>query len=91
MKQPTSETNSNGNRRIGIREQIRHADSTDDIINGLLKELASDKFSQASGGECWTLVIVLRAVRPWGFWTDNGWFPWRQYVGDDAIARKNCP
>ena len=44
-----------------------------------------------NGGDCWTLVIVLKAVRAWGFWTEQGWFPWRRYVGDDAVARKNCP
>jgi hypothetical protein len=43
------------------------------------------------GSTCWTLVIVLNAVRTWGFWTDNGWVPWRRYVSDDSIARKNCP
>lgn len=44
------------------------------------------------GGGCWTLVIVLKAVREWGFWTTaHGWLPWRRYVDDDGIARKNCP
>ena len=44
------------------------------------------------GGTCWTVVIVLKSVRPWGFWDSQGqWWPWRLYVGDDAIARKNCP
>lgn len=49
------------------------------------------RLAMIDGGTCWTLVIVLRAVRPWGFWSDGRWFPWRTYVGDDAIARKNCP
>jgi hypothetical protein len=39
----------------------------------------------------WTLVVVLRAVQGWGFWKDGTFVPWRKYVGDDAIARKNCP
>jgi hypothetical protein len=49
------------------------------------------RLEMIGGGDCWTLVIVLKAVRAWGFWTDAGWFPWRRYVGDDALARKNCP
>jgi hypothetical protein len=35
--------------------------------------------------ECWTLVIVLRAVRPWGFWHFGEFIPWRQYV-NSAVA-----
>jgi hypothetical protein len=41
---------------------------------------------------CWTLVIVGRIVRPWGFWRGLTWVPWRQYVNSaDAAARKSCP
>lgn len=45
------------------------------------------------GRDCWTLVIVLRAVRPWGFWHSGEWVPWRQYVDSDAMAgaMKSCP
>ena len=32
------------------------------------------------GRPCWTLVIVLRTVREWGFWPRGRWMPWRQYV-----------
>ena len=32
------------------------------------------------GEECWTLVIVFRAVRQWGFWNSGLWIPWREYV-----------
>lgn len=32
------------------------------------------------GRECWTLVIVLRTEREWGFWVDGTWVPWRRYV-----------
>jgi hypothetical protein len=39
-------------------------------------------------GDCWTLVIVLRAVRPWGFWHEGRWIPWKEYVGDEGIADK---
>jgi len=40
---------------------------------------------------CWTLVIVLRAVRAWGFWHDGEWIPWREYVDSDtATEMKSC-
>ena len=45
------------------------------------------------GKDCWTLVIVLRAVRPWGFWHLGNFIPWRQYVseqGGPADKMKTC-
>lgn len=43
--------------------------------------------------DCWTLVIVLRAVRQWGFWHLGKFVPWKTYVGDAGIAdrMKSCP
>ncbi len=38
------------------------------------------RISLARYPECWTLVIVFRAVRPWGFWHDGVWIPWKEYV-----------
>lgn len=41
---------------------------------------------------CWTVVLVLRASRQWGFWGDNGWVPWRRYVdSSEAVNRRSCP
>jgi hypothetical protein len=39
---------------------------------------------------CWTLVIVLKPVREWGFWHLGRFIPWKSYVrGEDAaIADK---
>ena len=39
---------------------------------------------------CWTLVIVLRGTREWGFWHFGRFIPWRSYVKgpDSAIADK---
>lgn len=38
---------------------------------------------------CWTLVIVLKPVREWGFWHLGRFMPWRDYVnGKDGIADK---
>ena len=50
------------------------------------------RLRMVDGGQCWTLVIVLRNSRPWGFWHQGAWVPWRQYVGSaDAARRKSCP
>lgn len=49
---------------------------------------------------CWTLVIVGRKVREWGFWhavaqgrREHEWRPWHSYVADhELVARvKSCP
>lgn len=38
---------------------------------------------------CWTLVIVGRSVRDWGFWHEKHFIPWRDYVaGKFGIADK---
>jgi hypothetical protein len=40
---------------------------------------------------CWTIVIVLRTQRPWGFWHQHRWVPWRTYVDSDtATHMKSC-
>lgn len=40
---------------------------------------------------CWTLVIVFREVRKWGFWHLGKFIPWREYVqGDLATEMKAC-
>lgn len=44
------------------------------------------------GRDCWTLVIVFRATRPWGFWHLGSWVSWKSYVkGPLADTMKNCP
>ncbi len=43
------------------------------------------------GEQAWTLVAVLKTVRPWGFWHAGQWVPWRAYVGSDAAEKmKTC-
>lgn len=32
------------------------------------------------GGECWTLVLVLKTVREWGFWHEGRWIQWHEYT-----------
>lgn len=40
---------------------------------------------------CWTLVIVCKRVRDWGFWHDGRFIPWRAYVKSDiADKMKGC-
>ena len=53
------------------------------------------RLSMIDGGDCWTLVIVLKAVRDWGFWHDGLFIQWRRYVKGDqkelADKMKACP
>lgn len=45
-----------------------------------------------NGQPCWTLVVVLRTSRPWGFWHRVEWIPWRKYVNSEtATQMKSCP
>lgn len=44
------------------------------------------------GEPCWTLVVVLKTVRKWGFWHRGEWIPWRKYVSSETATRmKSCP
>jgi len=38
------------------------------------------RLSMPGGGSCWTLVWVGRTEREWGFWRDDEWTHWRDYV-----------
>lgn len=41
--------------------------------------------------QCWTICVVFKSVRPWGFWHDGQWIPWREYVtSDTAEQMKSC-
>lgn len=41
--------------------------------------------------QCWTLVIVFRAVREWGFWNSGTWLHWKSYIQSTAAhERKDC-
>lgn len=46
-------------------------------------------------GECWTLVITLRAEREWGFWHEGRFIQWNEYVRGSsahiADRRRSCP
>lgn len=47
---------------------------------------------RVDGGHCWTLVVVFKAVREWGFWNAGRWIHWRRYVNSEAAEKaKNCP
>ena len=41
--------------------------------------------------DCWTMVIVLRAVREWGFWNEGKWIHWKRYVNTPlSHGRRDC-
>jgi hypothetical protein len=33
---------------------------------------------------CWTLVVVLKATRDWGFWHMSRFIPWRRYIDNEG-------
>lgn len=40
---------------------------------------------------CWTIVVVLRKSRPWGFWNRGEFIPWRRYLNMPAAdERRSC-
>ena len=45
-------------------------------------------------GNCWTLVIVLKTVREWGFWHEGRFMLWSDYVDGEhshiADKMKDC-
>jgi hypothetical protein len=41
--------------------------------------------------DCWTLVIVLKPTRSWGFWHRGKFIGWREYAGSELADRmKAC-
>ena len=52
---------------------------------------ASHRHRITQVNNAWTLVVVLKKVRDWGFWPRGKFVPWRQYVqSTDADANKDC-
>lgn len=47
------------------------------------------------GTTCWTLAIVFKITRDWGFWNDGKWLQWESYVRGKyshiADSRRTCP
>lgn len=42
-------------------------------------------------GSCWTLVIVLKQEREWGFWHERKFIHWKEYVkSETADKMKAC-
>ena len=37
------------------------------------------RITMVDRGSCWTIMIMLKPVRTWGFWTSAGWKPWDEY------------
>ena len=48
------------------------------------------RLKMIDGGSCWTLVLVLKPTRNWGFWHSGRFISWRDYVdgSDSGIADK---
>jgi hypothetical protein len=37
---------------------------------------------------CWTLVLVGRPSRSWGFWNSGRFIPWKKYLRDETLAHQ---
>jgi hypothetical protein len=49
------------------------------------------RISMTSNRPCWTIAITLKAVRPWGFWHEGQFVPWRKYVDSETADKmKAC-
>lgn len=49
------------------------------------------RLEMIEGGTCWTIAIVFKTVRPWGFIHEGRWIPWRQYVDSETAEKmKTC-
>lgn len=49
------------------------------------------RIRSAYSGGAWTLVLIGRPTRPWGFWNNGKWILWKTYVNSDlADERKEC-
>lgn len=49
------------------------------------------RLSMIDGGDCWTLVIILKPVREWGFWHLGQFIHWKAYVrSETADKMKAC-
>ncbi len=45
-----------------------------------------------SARNCWTICIVLKKERPWGFYSEGAWWPFRNYIDSPNADRyKSCP
>lgn len=57
-----------------------------------LRSFPAEHRHRLSARDCWTLVVVGRWRRDWGFWHRGEWIRWDRYVRSDrAAARKACP
>lgn len=56
-----------------------------------LRTFAATHRHRLRAQNCWTLAIVLRVSREWGFWNNEQWIQWERYVDSvQATLRKDC-
>jgi len=62
---------------IHYRDRLRKAGS-------IARRRATDRHTiiEVSPGGVWTVFIMGRKAGSWGFWTDTGFVPWRNYRGE---------
>jgi hypothetical protein len=77
----------------GYREELGAADGSSQLVTrrpGSIRRMSAVTrhrvlLNERDGREvpAWTLFIVTRKVRQWGFWTPTGWVQWRTFLDGD--------
>ena len=47
---------------------------------GWRPHVASHRITELLDGPAWTLIVRFRDYKEWGFWTTEGYIPWREYI-----------
>lgn len=45
-----------------------------------IRSFPASHIHRLAAKNCWTIVIVLKTVREWGFWHEGNFIGWREYV-----------
>jgi hypothetical protein len=55
---------------------------------GMVNVIARDTVHRVAlrGADAWTLILTGPVVRPWGFYTERGFVPWREYKARRGLA-----
>lgn len=55
-----------------------------------IRTFPADHVHRLRARNCWTLVVVGRPQREWGFWLNGQWVAWRTYLERFGAERKGC-
>lgn len=56
-----------------------------------LRTFSATHIHRLRATDCWTLVIVGKPTREWGFWSNGQWVQWLQYIKSSlGDKRRDC-